>query len=149
MEFFNKVRKKDERVVRIQKEINGVHIRKASVLSVIQNELDELERQKKEVFYNAGKKAYDDWNENREDMQELTGFWSQIQEIEDSMAEKQDKRIEMEERYNEEIALLQKGLEQGEIVTQVENTDKSHCPFCGAEINSSDKFCEKCGKKLQ
>lgn len=156
MEFFNKVLKKDEKATRIQNEIISLQTRKASVLSVIQNEIAELEREKNTVFHDAGEKAYEKWCEKKEMEKSLVEFWNKVQEIEQSIVEKQNKKSEMEARYSEEISLLQKDLKQGEtaVLTQVstpitQNAGGSFCPFCGASISVNDKFCEKCGAKLQ
>ena len=144
MDFFNRVFNKDDKAVRLQNEIKSLQVRKNSVLSVVKNELEELEREKKAIFCEAGMKVYENWNNRQENAVELVDYWNKVQEIEKKITEKEEKKKEMESRYDEEISLLQKDLHSNSLVDS-----KDVCPKCQAPIDEDDMFCEKCGTKLK
>lgn len=146
MALFTKLFNKDEKAVQVQNEIKSLQIRKESVVSAIQTDIAKLQKEKENVLLQAGTKAYEDWMNHCSSMEGLEAFWKQIQDIETDKKEKEAKKAEMETKYDEEISLLQKDLNQN----IPENTGSGMaCPKCGAGIKEEDLFCEQCGAKLK
>ena len=61
MALFNKLLGKDEREEKLKKEIRSLELRKESVFATIDAEISRLQRERSNVLYEAGSKAYDIW----------------------------------------------------------------------------------------
>lgn len=148
MELFSKLGKKDDRMSQIQNEIRSLQVRKESVMSVIQNEISNLQNDKTNLLLQLGTKVYENWMNQCEVTDHISEFWPQIQEKEKAMQEQEAKRQQMETKYDEEISLLQKDLS---LNSEREFGSNSNliCPKCGAMLEQSDVFCEKCGTKVK
>lgn len=152
MALLDRLKGKDEREVKLQNEINSLQVRKESVMSVIQSDIAKLQREKEDVFMQAGARAYENYKGRLEEAAGLVEFWKKVEELEHDMQEKEEKKKAMEEKYNEEISLLQQGLgirvaiENNEII---ESNSSLVCPKCGNGVSAEDIFCEKCGTKLK
>lgn len=143
MELINKLMGKNEKEVRLQNEINGLRVRKESVISVIQNEIGQLQREKDGLLLEAGTRGYANWKQKVDVAENLEEIWGKVEEIEKVIEEKNEKQASMEARYNEEISLLERDLYPPMSVGK-----EKQCSKCGAKVSEGDVFCEKCGNPL-
>ncbi len=141
MALFDKVLGKDDREKKLRQEINSLELRKESVFTAINGEISQLQSARTNVLLQAGTAAYDAWS-NSQAQADLTGFWSQIQDLEKAIAEQEAKRKEMGTKYDEEIKLINSNL--GVSV----GGSSARCPKCGAAISQGDGFCQNCGAPL-
>lgn len=146
--------KKDEKTEKLLGELESLKLRKESVLSVIQNEISELERQKNTIWTNGGKLIYETWKKN-ETVEEnvINEYWNKVSSIETEIQGKLDKKAEMEQRYDEEITLLQRNLAPAPATPAAPATSATPaanvCPNCGHTVKPNSAFCTNCGTKLQ
>jgi len=147
MGFLDKIDKmmnKDEKVGQLQGELNSLQLRKESIVSAIQGEISQLQNEKNSVFCKAGMKAYENWSQGNSDASGLAEFWNKVKELDQAIKEKQEKKAEMEARYDEEIGLIQTNLN----LSMAAASGGKVCPSCKAVAKEGDLFCEKCGTRL-
>ena len=149
MDILNRVFNKNDKATQLQNEIKSLLVRRDSVVSVVQGEIFSLEEEKSKIFSEAGAKAYEAWKQGQYAKEELEQLWSKVRELETQINEKENKKAELEGRYDEEISMLQRDLNSvGGTFERVNQTGKV-CPKCGAEVRNEDVYCEKCGCKLR
>lgn len=140
----------DEKENKLKQEIKGLEIRKESAFMAINNEIQGLENQKRELLLTAGTRMYDAWVEKKEDEVNTEEYWNKVQELEKQVVEQETKRREMGDRYNEEIKLLKDTLEAMKNANaNPAVADVLKCPKCNGVVNKGDLFCQSCGNKLQ
>lgn len=144
MGLFDKIMNKDERTAQLQGELNSLQLRKESIVSAIQNEITQLQNEKNSVFCQAGIKAYQNYCQSNEDTSNLYEYWKKVVELDAAIKEKQEKKAEMEARYDEEIKLIQSNIS----ISMATAAGGKVCPSCKAVVKEADLFCEKCGTRL-
>ena len=142
MGLLDKIMNKDEKTAQLQGELNSLQLRKESIVSAIQGEINQLQNEKNSVFCQAGMKAYNGWCQG--ETASLSEFWNKIVELDQAIKEKQDKKAEMETRYNEEISLIQSNIS----ISMAAASGGKVCPSCKAVVKETDLFCEKCGTRV-
>lgn len=145
MELFGKMFGKNDLESQLKEEIRSLELRKESVFRSINNEITQLMAEKNEVLLKAGENAYQSWCKKDFEEIRLEEYWNKVQELEKQIAEKDAKRMEMGNRYDEEIMLINNNL-VGNNATVGANM---LCPKCNASVNENDMFCEKCGGRLK
>lgn len=142
MAFLDVVLGKDEKERKLEKEIRSLELRKESVLSSIDTEIAILQSERSDILLEAGTKAYDVWCKDNSKA-DLTEYWNKVQGLDKEIAEQEEKKIQMKNRYDEEILLI-----NGSI--GIRNTGAGTiCPKCGAAVAENDVFCQKCGEKVK
>ena len=143
---------------KIKQELRSLEFRKESVFSTINAEIIRLQNEKQNILLEAGTLAYDVWCKDKTKA-DLTECWSKIQELEKAIAEQETKRIEMGNRYDEEIRLISSSLNvptgspvnvsPANINTANISVNANKCSKCGAPVSADDVFCQNCGNKLK
>lgn len=144
MDLFNRILNRDDKTMQLKNEVKSLQLRKESITSTLDNEIHQLLDDKHKVLFNAGSKAYEDWTQGNENINNLHTFWEEISKIETEIAEKESKKMEIKARYDEEISFLQRDISNG-----LTNEDGLVCQKCGTVNKQGYLFCEKCGCKLQ
>lgn len=144
MGLFDKIMNKDEKTAQLQGELSSLQLRKESIVSAIQGEINQLQNEKNSVFCQAGMKAYNSWCQGETDTGNLSAFWNKVVELDQAIKEKQQKKAEMEARYDEEINLIQSNIN----ISMAAASGGKVCPSCKAVVKEGDLFCEKCGTRV-
>ena len=103
-----------------------------------------MQNEKNSVFCQAGMKAYNSWCQGETDTGNLSAFWNKVVELDQAIKEKQQKKAEMEARYDEEINLIQSNIN----ISMAAASGGKVCPSCKAVVKEGDLFCEKCGTRV-
>lgn len=177
MGFLDQVFNKDDKGKELKQELHSLKVRKESVVSAITAEISRLEGERTNVMVTAGTKAYDAWKEGQTQT-DLTEYWSQIDNIKAQIEEQEQKKVQMEQQYDEEIRLISCNLNAltaapaaapaaapvgaapagvspaaqagpAPVPMQAPTAAAAVCPSCGAPVGAGDKFCQKCGSRLQ
>ena len=140
MALFTKKNGETEALKQLQNEVKSLEFRKNTILSSFDTEIAELSRKKNQEFLAAGTKAYELYKSGMDSNQVIKEYWNRVDEINVKIQEKEAKKKEMEEKYNEELVLLQasSGIKAS-----------LACPKCGYGVSENDGFCEKCGNRLK
>ena len=145
MAFLDKVLGKDDRESKLKQEINSLELRKATVFSSIDGEIARLRNERSNVLLAAGTAAFEAWN-NGNMQADLVEFWNVVQEKDKLIEEQEAKKIEMGNRYDEEIKLIGGNLNLG-VSTETGMAIKT-CPKCNNQVGLDDAFCQGCGTKM-
>jgi len=89
------------------------------------------------LFFDIGKSFYNSFKEN---------------DISDEKMEELKKSCQEILKFEEKISGLEKELKNLDLKEKIEIYDKrivGKCPNCGNPINKGDKFCTKCGQKIE
>lgn len=148
MDIINKVLNRNDKTTQIQNELKSLLVRRESVVSVVQSEIQHLEEEKRTILTKAGEKAYEGWKKEQPVEEELEQLWNKVRDLESQISEKEAKKKELEGRYDEEISLLKRNLNIPEFTVGNVSSERKRCPTCGAVGGSNDAFCEKCGAEL-
>ncbi len=152
MALLNKILGKDEREENLKKEIKSLELRKESVLSSINGEIEQFRSEQRALFFEAGKYAYETWCEGKKQA-ELTSYWQQAQSLDEKIAVQEARKKEMSDRYDEEIQLIAGNLNvaagNNAPAAASASSGTASCPKCGTPIADGDLFCQGCGAKLQ
>lgn len=159
MAFLDRVMGKNSRERELEREIRSLEVRKESVFTTINGEIERLQAEHTNVLLEAGTAAYDAWVQEKVSA-DLSEFWNKIQELEQQIVEQEKKRTEMGDKYDEEIRLINRNLQMAASEVSVSAAAPttastpfrgagSHCSKCGAAIGSEDVFCQGCGTKLK
>ena len=158
----------------LKKEINGMQLRKQSLLASVQNEMLMLEQQRSGVLIQIGNAMYTAHKENNDvPSDSLVPFYSQIDTLEQSVQEKKTKIDEISARYDDEIVMLTNSLNlvmqpqmpvpgapgmppmpgmpplPGQVQPAISPAPQMFCNECGTKyVPGHNVFCEECGTKL-
>lgn len=150
--------KKDSPEGRVQAEIQNTEFKKNSMISAVSAEKLALEQQKINCFRDMGETAYRQ-HLAKEENYHFQPFFTQIEQIESQVMEKERKINEIATRYDEEIGLLTSTLNaitqtQASIVAAPAGNmvppvaAGGFCENCGSPSAAGDAFCQSCGKPL-
>jgi len=145
----------------IKKEIDGMTLRKQTLLASLGNDVTVLEKQKDSVSVKIGNAAYDAYREERAaNNNDMAPLFIEMDNIENEIAEKKAKMVEITSRYDEEIEILTKSLNQplqspapepepkAEIITTTAVV-LTFCEECGTKYTPGvNVFCEECGTRF-
>lgn len=145
MALFDKVFGRDEKEEKLKAEIRSLELRKESVFQTINNEIVRMQREKESVLYEAGKKAFEVWSEDKTQA-DLENHWTKMLELDKLIEEQEKKKFEMGTRYDEEISLISSNFSMS-TPSFIAGTGK--CSGCGNVISNDDAFCQRCGAKLK
>ncbi len=140
---------------KLKQEIKSLELRRESVFTAINGEIASLENQKRELFLTVGTRLYDAWKDKKEDSVNFEDYWTKVQELEKQIEEQEKKRVEMGERYNEEINLIRNTIAMNQAAAAAPQAapqvvpDVLKCPKCGVNVRPTDAFCQNCGNKLK
>lgn len=144
MTLLDKVLGKDDKESKLRQEINSLELRKATVFSSIDGEISRLRNERNNVLLAAGTTAFEAWN-NENAQVDLVEFWNKVLELDKLIEEQEAKKVEMGNRYNEEIKLI-----GGSLNVSAEGSGLfKTCPKCNAQVGISDAFCQECGNKME
>ena len=149
---------KDNPVKKLQKEIEGMELRKQSLVSAIQNEIRAARQKIDDELRQIGLKVYTSHKNNEPiDLDQIANF-GEIENLNNLVAEKEAKKNEIEKRYDEEIGMMRAHLST---LTPNANDQRQQnlssgvggarvaCPNCNAPYTPGvDLFCTGCGKSL-
>ncbi len=136
---------------KVQKEISALIERRNNLIMALENEIDNLNKQKSFIISDAGAKAYSNYLTNNDYAEGLLAFWKDIDLIENSKKLKYDKIDEIIKRYDEDINIIyNNALQTSDIDHQtIASEQNSVCNICGKPyIKGEDNFCSNCGNKL-
>lgn len=148
----------DEKESKLKQEIKSLELRKESVFTAINNEIMRLENEKTALLLEAGKTAYESWKEDTSKECKLDTYWEKIVELENQVTEQEVKKMEMGNRYDEEISLIKNTLEMNSSSTSTKTAaivkpsvsiGGMKCPKCNGAVAADDMFCQSCGNKLK
>ena len=125
----------------IDKEIEGIHLRKNTITNDLNNDIKNLEADINVLFLNAGQQSFEALESGAE--ANLKEIWDKVKEHKASIVKIEEKIKEMSDKYEEEITLLRKASMAGA------STTGPNCPKCFSPVESDDMFCENCGEKLK
>lgn len=145
MALLDKVFGKNDQNGALKQEIQSLELRKKSVLSTIDAEIAGLQKERSNVLFEAGCKAFDTWKEEGTQA-DLSDYWKKVQQFDGLIAEQEAKRLEMGSRYDEEIQLMRKNLSLSEGASHAKSV--KICPSCKAEAEPDADFCQNCGTRL-
>jgi len=150
----------------LKKEIDGMLLRKQSLLASLQDDVSTFEQEKETVSTKIGSAVYAAYKEGTDASKDiLDPLFGQMDELEKNIDQKTSKMAEIKARYDEEIEILSKSLNQAvkteqqspepipgpiQFVSDVVSNVASFCSECGAKyMPGDDLFCENCGFKLE
>lgn len=145
--------KKDTPEGRVQTEIKNTEFRKSTMISAVRNEKSELEQQRTQTFQEIGVVAYCNHCDGVK-VNQFTEFFDKIDGLEVEIAEKENKIQQIEERYQEEVTLLEATLQNilNPPPPREEHKEKSgnqlFCERCGHLAKENDSFCRACGNPM-
>ena len=140
--------KKETAADKVRAEISSMEFKKNSILAVIQSEKHDVENEKTKVLCSIGTYAYNQ-NETGNTQYDFTEHFNEIKELNLQLSLKNDKEVEMCNRYDEEIIMLKANLDMLEpLVTDTASEDKVFCENCGKPAMKTDVFCQFCGSKI-
>jgi hypothetical protein len=129
--------------IRLQEEVRGMELKKQTLISSVQNEINAATQKMDAIFLEIGKESYSA-HCNGTEFAPHNSFEA-IKAQEQLIAEKQAKIKEISDRYDEELNMLRTHLSSA-VPTSGGDTS---CGGCGKPYNPSvDAFCMGCGKKL-
>ena len=147
---------------KIRMDLTDLEGRKQSLILALQNDIEAINDQLYLVFYQIGLKAYEMYRGGSSSLEQLKESFDNITPHMTERIAKEKKIAEIAERYDEEIALLEKllpiGFEdmQSEVEAEAEayaaaeaEESEGVCPNCNAPyVPGDDVFCKNCGRKL-
>lgn len=146
MNIFKKMSELPE-VMQNKKIIEQTKSKKEQLLKAINMDINSVNLQINVIFQEIGKKVYESYIDDDILQIDYSLIGEQIENIKLKKQEQENlskKYKEIEQRYGEELEMLQKFIPQ-EAQTQTQNNDI--CPKCKAVKNTGDMFCTNCGNK--
>jgi DNA repair exonuclease SbcCD ATPase subunit len=147
--MFNKLLDRDNPEKKLKKEIESTQFKKQSLVAAVQSELQEALQKRESLFAQIGKVEYA--NRKQGVSKEVhSEHFAQIDALNTQIEEKTAKIKEIEGRYDEEIRMLEKMLQQPAAPTVAAiGVGQAPCPNCGAGyVPGDDTFCASCGQRL-
>lgn len=141
--FFKKETDSDK----IQSQIDGMVLRKNSLVSVVENEISVLKREIDSNIYQAGLHAYNQKEIGSEELN-FKEFWDKIDVLKVEVITKEKKSSEISFRYDDEISMLQTTVQMSVPIAKQQPMTGATCSGCGLNITEGDLFCEHCGNKV-
>ena len=146
---------------KITNDIKDLKGKKDVLILSIQNDIDNIKKTIADYYHGLGEKVYETYVNNSFDITAHAEVFELITSNKESIASKEKKMGEISERYDEEIDLLEKlindmpkpqVIEDTPMPQVVENTpkpqSKEFCISCGSPFTRGvDIFCINCGKK--
>lgn len=158
--FLSNLLDRDNPIKKLQKEIEGMELKKQSLIASVQNEINRAKQLIDNTFYQIGSDVYKGRIDEENIDDKLAEHFNSIESFNTLIAEKESKIKEITSRYDEEIGMLnshlaqtqQQGAAPGSYMAIPSNTGAESgptCPGCGKPYTpGSDLFCMGCGKKL-
>ena len=137
---------------KIRKDIHDLKDKKQTLILSLQNDIDSINGNMKNEFCEIGEKAHGIYSSGDQSMTTLKAAFESIdQHLEDRNA-KEKKIVEITERYDEEITLLEKLVPITDAAVApdaLSSAEKAFCSSCGTSYTTGeDAFCSNCGGKL-
>jgi hypothetical protein len=171
--LFGNLLDRDNPAKKLQKEIEGMELKKQTLIAAVQGEIQTARRQKDSELYQIGVAVYDAHINGTAVEDTLAGHYNGIASLEKLIAEKETKMQEIASRYDEEIGMLNTQLGfspqpqaampgmplpqaftpgPGVPFQQAQGGSTgagAFCDKCGAPYTpGEDMFCAGCGNKL-
>jgi len=147
---------KDNPVKKLQKEIEGMELRKQSLVSAVQNEIRVARQKVDSEYQQIGLKVYTSHKNNEDINFSQTTHFGEIENLNNLIAEKEAKMNEMAKRYDEEIGMLRAHLST--IMPQpnapkpwnaLSGGSNAVCANCKNPYTPGvDLFCKGCGQSF-
>ncbi|MCL2752660.1 MAG: hypothetical protein FWE44_00755 [Defluviitaleaceae bacterium] len=128
-------------LAKVKSDIADLKDKKQALTQAVQNDIDAVQAKIDKDFHDIGKSAYDLHTGGNASMDTLASRFTIIDEYKTDQKEKMAKIAEIASRYDEEIQLLEKLVEDA--------GPEAFCSSCGkAYALGTDVFCADCGNKL-
>ncbi|MCL2016153.1 MAG: hypothetical protein FWG68_07915 [Defluviitaleaceae bacterium] len=134
---------------KVRADIADLKNKRSTLLLSIQNDIDNIAAKKHDDFAAIGERAYTLARiEGSDSLATLDLAFANIDNLNTQLAAKEQKKLEISARYDEEIEILEK-LIPPEPVQPAAATAQAFCPSCGKLYRpGEDFFCMGCGTKL-
>ncbi|MCL1998092.1 MAG: hypothetical protein FWG65_04910 [Turicibacter sp.] len=137
---------------KIKSDIADLKNKKSTLLLSLQNDIDEIISKKKASFVNIGERAYTlSRKEKSDNLASLEAVFETIDKHNDDLAAKEQKKLDIAARYDEEIDMLEKliPLMLAQPEPEPPAPTQAFCSSCGKSyVLGEDLFCMGCGAKL-
>ena len=153
--FFNR-RPEPER--KLLAEIESTEFKKQSIIAPLQHEILMAQQRIDQLLHQIGYEVYNSHISEATEQADLKAQFDAIGEQKAFIKEKEAKKGEFVDRYDEEISMLRANLNQMMAAyapkpiqhqTVTGGTGKAICGGCGAQYTvGQDAFCGECGTKL-
>ena len=128
---------------KVTNDIRDLKGKKETLILSIQKDIDNIKKTIAEYYHGLGEKVYETYTDNSFDITTHTEVFDLITANKESIASKEKKIAEIAERYDEEIDLLEKLVED-----MPKPQIKEFCTGCGSPFTRGvDMFCINCGKR--
>ena len=129
---------------KVTNDIRDLKGKKDTLILSIQKDIDNIKKTIADYYHGLGEKVYEAHINNSFDINEYTDVFESITSNKASIATKEKKISEIAERYDEEIDLLEKLVED----MPKPQGGKEFCTGCGSPFTRGvDMFCINCGKR--
>ena len=137
---------------KIRKDILDLHDKKQTLILSLQTDIDAINCNITNEFCQVGEKAYDLYSDGDYSTTTLKEAFERIDGHVEERGAKEKKIGEIAERYDEEIALLEKLVPSAEETADTQSPEspgQAFCANCGTKYSlGEDVFCMSCGSKL-
>ena len=134
-------------ISKIKNDIEDLKSKKNSLQLSVQRDIDDIKKKMTKEFSQAGEAAYKLYKAGTDSMAELTEAFASIDRHKDDIERNEKKKIEIRERYDDEINMLEKLIPAVPEPPKNQQT-QSFCTNCGRPyIIGVDIFCEGCGTR--
>ena len=139
---------------RLINEIDGMELKKRSLVSAIQNEITVLKQKADFVFHQIGVDMYNAYKKGGNNDDKLTSHFNEVEQINKVIEEKEAKSKDIVARYDDEIGMMKSSLGTAAPAVMIQPgiaqaQGGSVCPKCAVPYTpGADIFCMGCGYKL-
>ena len=148
---------------KIRKDVLDLQDKKRTLILSLQKDIDAIDSDILNEFCKIGEGTYELYSKGEDSLTTLKESFESIDRHKEARVAKEKKTVEISERYDEEIELLEKLLPKVEAEEKVEikaepepasvpteNAGQAFCANCGTPYSPADDiFCASCGSKLQ
>ena len=154
--IFDNLLGKNNDAKKLQKEIEGMELKKQSLISAVQNEIRSAQQKIDYEFQQIGLKIYTNYKDKEQINFNQTEHFGEIDDLSNLIAEKEAKMNDIVRRYDDEIGMLRTHLStlMPHVSNQVQQNVLSGnaqavCANCKKPYALGvDLFCMGCGQKL-